>query len=213
MGRERDRAGVPRCRQLLEARDAAQGVERRQLELEHHPVGRGGADRNERVEGVRIGRDLEALREGALHGGKRRGVVVDDEDARLAAEEYLGDRVPIAPEEVENVDAAEAQVPARCAEVSDLAALRPVVDRLQIHLAEAGHLGGREELAWQIVVGRHGRIETRGDVDVERGRDWRQAAEYTLPAGVKQQWLDDASYSCPVASPSSACITVRNVSS
>jgi hypothetical protein len=163
---------VPRLRELLEARQAAQPVERRHADVEHDRVRRVRARGDEGVEGILEPLDLEALGQRALGGGDPLGVVVDQEDAGPAREQDLGDRVAVAPKEVEDVDSLEAQVAPGRAEVADLAALAPVVDGLEVDLAEARDLdladgftvvshdlalkppdGGRVEPKLQIQVG------------------------------------------------------------
>ncbi len=96
---------------------------------------------------------LEALRQSAAEVGQHLRILVDEDDLGLAHPQLLRDRVTVLPQEIEHVEPAEAEVPARRAEVPDLSLVCPVVDRLQIYLAEARDVARREELGLGVGVG------------------------------------------------------------
>ncbi len=137
-----------------------QAVEAGHLHVEDECIGQGAPDGDERIERVLEGSQIEALRDRTADRCEDSRVLVDHHHLGLAGAERLRDRVAVFPQEIENVQTAEAEVPTWRAEVHDLGLVCPVVDGLQVDVTEASEVARREELLGEC-SGRRGNCDGR----------------------------------------------------
>lgn len=129
----------------LESFEQSETIEAGGFDVEDESVGLEVADGDEGIEGVLEGGEVEAPGEDATEGGEDVGVFVDGDDFGFSEAEDFGDWVTVLSEEVEHVEASETEVTAWGTEVSDFTFVGPVVDGLEIDLAEPGDIAGGEE--------------------------------------------------------------------
>ena len=122
---------------------------------EHDRVRRMFANLQQARKRVRVIHDLERYLEGRENFALFAEAVDEQRDAWALGFELLGDWVAVLAKEIEDVRAAETEMSPGSPEVRDLAAVGPVVDGLQIDLAEARDLRCCEEPLGLVRVGRH----------------------------------------------------------
>src|SRR5262249_6028815 len=91
----------------------------------------------------------------ATNAGQDVRVVVDDDHFGSSDAEQLRDRVPVLAKEIEDVQPTEAKVPAGGAKMSNLPLVSPIVDGLEVDLAEARKLTDRKDLRWALFLRFH----------------------------------------------------------
>ena len=118
------------------------GAERRIRRAEDHHVGSLGDEMREGVSRTRVAPHREARAEALAEVVERERSVLEDarregeRDGRSGAHQLVGKRIAVRAKESHDVVAPEAKVAAVGPEMGDLPAIGPVVDRLQVDLAE-----------------------------------------------------------------------------
>lgn len=143
---EQDRANVPRMAAPFERLDDLGAAEITDLGGQHDRIGRLLADSKETVKWVGVVVDVERAAQGI--DDSLFGLVAIDEhgDAWALRVELIWNRVSILPQEIEHVRAPKPEMSAWRAKMRDLTSIGPVVNRLQIDLAEASDLRRREQV-------------------------------------------------------------------
>jgi len=135
----------PRCRRVgLERREDARKTERCVAVAEDHGVRRVSHEMCDRRRAAAMPAQREPRAEalGELFEGQRRAVEQRcpqrKRDGRPRADQRVGQGISVRAKEPHDVVAPEPQMPSVGAKVRDLPLVGPVVDRLEVHLAEVG---------------------------------------------------------------------------